>query len=376
MRQDGAITVSAGHFTTNAIVFLVMAGIWYGAARPAPAQTTKQPAATLKVGDKAPPLVVEKWLKGEPVSRFRPGHVYVVEFWSTWCGTCVKSMPDLSELQRIYKDKVTIIAVNVWERAYNDKTLATVENFVAKQGDRMAYAVAYDGKARATDTAYMKAAERTGIPTTFLIDGNGKIAWIGYPWSLDVPLAACVAGKWDLVSGPQYLAQAEGLVRQFREKVRNTPQEALALWETLEREYPGATRKVAGLGFKTLLEVQEYSRAYKLASELVDRAIAAKDVRVLNALAWAIVDPEGKVETKDLDLALRAAIKADEFSKHENASVLDTLARVYFCKGEVDRAIELQTRAVAKGQEQDRSELRKTLEAYQAAKKQGSPPGQ
>jgi hypothetical protein len=55
---------------------------------------------------------------------------------------------------------------------------------------------------------------------------------------------------------------------------------------------------------------------------------------------------------------------------------LDTLARVYFCKGEVDRAIELQTRAVAKGQEQDRSELRKTLEAYQAAKKQGSPPGQ
>jgi thiol-disulfide isomerase/thioredoxin len=54
----------------------------------------------VKVGDPAPPLKVEKFLKGDPVKAFKPGHVYVVEFWATWCRPCVASMPHLTELQK------------------------------------------------------------------------------------------------------------------------------------------------------------------------------------------------------------------------------------------------------------------------------------
>lgn len=36
------------------------------------------------IGAKAPPIDISHWVKGEAVTEFRPGHVYVLEFWATW----------------------------------------------------------------------------------------------------------------------------------------------------------------------------------------------------------------------------------------------------------------------------------------------------
>jgi thiol-disulfide isomerase/thioredoxin len=363
--------MTARYVAKSTIVSLALVGVGFWAASPTLAQTEEKPAPTLKVGDKAPPLAVEKWLKGGPIAQFEPGKVYALEFWATWCGPCIASMPDLTELQKTYKEKgLTIVGVNVREtKEYSDETLTKVEAFVKEQGERMDYVVAYDGKSAAMWNAYMKAAGRGGIPTTFLIDGTGAIAWIGHPMWLDMPLEASLGGKWDPVSGPQQLAKAEERLGEIQDKLGSAPKEALAAWEAFAGEYPIVARKLAGMGFQVLLAAQEYSRAYKLAAELVEKAIATKDANALNALAWTIVDPEGKVENKDLELALNAATKADEFSKHENPSIMDTLARVYFVKGEVDRAIEFQTKAVALAKEQMKPDLQKTLEVYQAAKK-------
>jgi thiol-disulfide isomerase/thioredoxin len=363
--------MSAARIARSEVVFLVLAGVGFWTERPVLAQTDEKPAPTLKVGDKAPPLAVEKWLKGQPVAQFERGKLYVLEFWATWCGPCVASMPDLSELQEAYKTRgLTVIGVNVREdKEYTDATLKHVGDFVKEQGDRMGYTVAYDGRAAAMYDAYMKATGRRGIPCSFLIDGQGVIAWIGHPMWLEAPLEASLDGTWDLVSGPERVAKAEARLDEVYEKMDSAPKEAVTLWETFEREYPRVASKVADTGFMVLLAAQEYPRAYKLAAQLVKKAVAAKNANALNALAWTIVDPEGKVEKKDLDLALEAAIKADELSKHENASVLDTLARVYFVKGEIDRAIELETKAVAQAKERLKGDLEKTLEAYRAARK-------
>ena len=164
---------------------------------PATARAEPQP---LSVGDPAPKLAVKSFVKGEPVSEFEPGKNYVVEFWATWCGPCRTSIPHLTELQKKNAD-VTFIGVSVWERDQ-----AKVKPFVDEMGDKMAYRVAVDavgekenGSEGAMAKTWMTAAGQDGIPTAFIINKEGKIAWIGHPMSMDKPLekiAVWALGTW------------------------------------------------------------------------------------------------------------------------------------------------------------------------------------
>src|SRR5437764_4651078 len=71
----------------------------------------------LKVGDPAPKLQMGKWIQGEPVTEFKPGKAYLVEFWATWCGPCRVSIPHLNELHNKYKDQgLVVIGQDCFER--------------------------------------------------------------------------------------------------------------------------------------------------------------------------------------------------------------------------------------------------------------------
>lgn len=67
----------------------------------------------------------------------------------------------------------------------------------------------------------------------------------------------------------------------------------------------------------------------------------------LNRLAFDIVAEDG-VHSRDFGFALAAAKRACELTKHADASMLDTLARVHFERGELDEAIRVQKIAVEK----------------------------
>lgn len=143
-------------------------------------------APTLKVGDAAPALAPGKWLKGEAVTKFEVGKVYVVEFWATWCPPCRKSIPHLTELQAKYKDAV-IIGQNC-----SEPDPSKVAPFVKQMGDKMKYRVAQDDAAGTMSKTWMRAAGQRGIPAAFLIGKDGKIAWIGHPMGLEEPLKAAL----------------------------------------------------------------------------------------------------------------------------------------------------------------------------------------
>lgn len=160
--------------------------------KPAPKGSAKAPEKkkkTLGVGDPAPALTVNKWVKGEPVASLEKGKAYVVEFWATWCPPCRKAIPHLSELQKKRTD-ITFIGVAASERS----GLSTVEKFVTDQGDKMSYRVAFADDNKAI-TDWMTAAGQDGIPTAFVVDAEGKIAWIGSPFQLESHLPKAPSEK-------------------------------------------------------------------------------------------------------------------------------------------------------------------------------------
>lgn len=158
-------------------------------APPAPAFVDSAPAKpvpaappTLKVGDAAPALTVDTWVKGEAVGGFQPGRVYVVEFFATWCLPCKASIPQMTAMQRAHPD-LTFICVAGSERAKKgepDQRLAKLTEFVKSQGATMGYRVAFDSTPTMSQS-WLKAAGVRGIPSAFIVGGDGRIAEIGHP---------------------------------------------------------------------------------------------------------------------------------------------------------------------------------------------------
>ncbi len=118
-------------------------------------------------------------------------------------------------------------------------------------------------------------------------------------------------------------------------------------------------------------EKHDGAKACPIAKKLSEQR--KDDPELLNDLAWTILDAP-KLKNRDLDVALAIAKKAADASKHENAAILDTLARAYFDKGELDKAVEAQTLAVEKSKndaqmsEEGKTQLEESLAKYKAAK--------
>lgn len=99
------------------------------------------------------------------------GKVVLLDFWATWCPPCRAEIPHFNALYAAYKERgLEIVGVSLDEGGDGP-----VRAFVQQNG--MAYAVGM-GDSRLTQ-AY---GGIQGIPTTFLIDREGKIArkYVGY----------------------------------------------------------------------------------------------------------------------------------------------------------------------------------------------------
>jgi len=83
----------------------------------------------------------------------------------------------------------------------NKEQVARQTAFVEDMGDKMDYRVALDAVPEGKDAQdgamsknWMGAADQNGIPTAFIVNGDGVIAWIGHPMRMDKPLADSSTG--------------------------------------------------------------------------------------------------------------------------------------------------------------------------------------
>ncbi|MBX3442612.1 MAG: redoxin family protein [Planctomyces sp.] len=304
--------------------------------------------AKLEIGSPAPPLAIASYFQGEPVHSFEPGKVHIVEFWATWCGPCLMSMPHIAELQQHYGDDLRVIGVTREEPA-------VVEAFLKKEhasgkpwSEVITYRLALDDSSKMNES-YMRAAGQNGIPTAFVVGRDGYIEWIGHPMAMDAPLAKVVDGSWDRIAARQeFLDQQQMQVALRTLRLKQLKAESEGNWspvvealDELIEKYPSQ----AALKLQKLAIVEKAglgNQSESLANAIVESGW--DQAQLLNQISWGIAT---KKLGGSLDLAHRAAARAAELTNEKDASILDTLALVHFERGEAHEALELQRKAVA-----------------------------
>ncbi len=111
-----------------------------------------------------PALDASSWLNtsGELSWDSLKGKVVLLDFWGTWCGPCVKKLPDVQALAERYADRGLVVI-----GMHSDQDGETCAKFVKEK--KLTYPIAIDSG---------KTAEAFAIsawPTVFLIDKAGKV---------------------------------------------------------------------------------------------------------------------------------------------------------------------------------------------------------
>ncbi len=331
----------------------------------APAATIKsRPEPTLKVGDAAPALHATKWLQGAEVKSFEKGKVYVMEFWATWCGPCIVMMPHLSELQKEYADKgVTIVGFSA---ADPNNSQAKVEEFVGKRGAKLQYTFAFaDNKTTYGD--WMTAAGQNGIPCTFVVDKEGKIAYIGHPMYLDVVLPKVVAGKWDSKTDGEAIKEIEKEVGAvFQATSKPDAAAGLKVIADFESKHPELSKIPYFVSPKInmMLKTEQKTDAKAFADKVIENAAKNDDAAMLGQVAAALTGPAAKKDPELAKAGLAAVLKMGEIVGDKDLSGQVTLARVAFAAGEKAMAKKAAQNAVkAAPDDRTKEQVKKVLKA-------------
>ncbi len=150
------------------------------------------------VGEAAPEIGPHvDWLRGGLRSTYEPGRVYLIDFWATWCLSCVARMPHLSTLaQQHAEEGLEVLGIAVLQRGGMSPS-----DFMKMRPTAMQYAVGRERLHGAVPELFQSTAERDSVPFLVIVDRHGRIAWRSNPGDpyggLETALSRVLRGTWD-----------------------------------------------------------------------------------------------------------------------------------------------------------------------------------
>jgi thiol-disulfide isomerase/thioredoxin len=139
------------------------------------------PAKGLSIGDTVPDITINNILNykttSAKLSDFK-GKLIILDFWSSWCSSCLALFPHMDSMQRNYKKDLQVILVNTKSKQYKDdgpKITKILNRIKESTGSTIDLPVVYDCPQL---DGYFPCIE---IPHEVWINGEGKVVGITYP---------------------------------------------------------------------------------------------------------------------------------------------------------------------------------------------------
>lgn len=352
------------------------------------AEQASEPAepARLTIGSEAPQLDIEHWIQDgdgqfAKVSEFEPGKVYVVEFWATWCGPCISSMPHIAALQEEYADRgVQVVSITREDpetvEAFLDREVRGADEETDPKPTyrdlTSVYCLTADPD-NSTSNDYMRAAKQNGIPCAFLVGKDGKIEWIGHPMSMDEPLEKVVNDQWNRDQFAEKFA-AEQAVDELRSKISarmrsGDAEEAVSLIDEAMSDPAMQSQQsmLRLLKFQILVSQNDkHEQAREVAMQMLEDE--SMDAMAVNSITWRLYQYSRAGRFNDeqvLQAALDLANETVDDAGSQEPYLRDTIAHLEYALGNLEQALAAQQAAVASADDSLKPRLEPFLKQLQ-----------
>ncbi len=298
----------------------------------------------LQPGDHAPEVVIQHWINSKPIEELPDDKFIFLDFWATWCGPCIQSIPHIDSLITQFRDKVIFINIS-------DEKPERVSEFLEKR-DLKSYVVT-DNFGKTHKNFFIES-----IPHTVLISPDKIILWRGHALNINAEMMDAFIKEY-LIASKSNTESSNNLLTTMDEKeelysikifeikplerfVFRNKEHYLHIKYTLSDiinyllDFPGTRLEVSGDKVNPWLEVNVSGKYYQIDTakqEILNRLSKFYNFKVYREIktmgVWLITDDQNVNLTPDsaiMETGVRKKFQSFNNKFHGDNLTLDELS--------------------------------------------------